>query len=126
MPDLGGLESGERIGVGAPPAIRAFQQAAKLDSNCAMAWWGIAASAGPNINFPMDEAGAKTANDAIAQANALAAKAGPAEQAYIEALGARYSPDPKASRAALDTAYCQAMQKLAQHFPDDPDAATLY
>src|SRR5947207_945904 len=54
-------------------AIRAFQQASKLDSNCAMAWWGIAASAGPNINFPMDEAGPQTANDANAQANALAA-----------------------------------------------------
>ncbi len=107
-------------------AIRAFQQAAKLDSNCAMAWWGVAVSAGPNINFPMDEAGAKTANEALAQANALAAKAGPAEQAYIEALGARYSPDPKASRTALDTAYCQAMKKLAQRFPDDLDAATLY
>src|SRR2546430_6543028 len=52
--------------------------------------------------------------------------AGPAEQAYIEALGAPYTPDPNASRAPLDTAYCQAMQKLAQRFPDDPDAATLY
>src|SRR5437762_6256850 len=46
-------------------AIRAFREAARLDPRCAMAWWGVAISAGPNINFPMDEAGQKTALEAI-------------------------------------------------------------
>src|SRR5947208_4026943 len=31
-------------------AIRAFQQAAKLDPKCAMAHWGVALACGPHIN----------------------------------------------------------------------------
>src|SRR5438105_6907112 len=31
-------------------AIRAFQQAAKLDPECAMAHWGVALACGPHIN----------------------------------------------------------------------------
>src|SRR5512140_1823241 len=32
-------------------AIRAFQQAAELDPECAMAHWGVALACGPHINF---------------------------------------------------------------------------
>ena len=106
-------------------AIRAFREAARLDPACAMAWWGIAAAAGPNINMPMDGAGAQLANEAIAKANVLSPRAGPAERAYIAALATRYSKAPSASRAALDTAYCFAMRKLSKRYPADPDAATL-
>ena len=90
-------------------AIRAFREAARLDPSLAMAWWGIAASAGPNINLPMDPDHATIANEAIAKAKALAPKAGAADRAYVAALATRYSADPKANRAALDTAYAQAM-----------------
>src|SRR4029079_11887760 len=34
-------------------AIRSFEWAAKLDPNCAMAWWGLATANGPHINNPM-------------------------------------------------------------------------
>ena len=34
-------------------AIRAYQQAAALDAECAMAWWGIALCNGPHINNPV-------------------------------------------------------------------------
>ncbi|HKO21093.1 MAG TPA: hypothetical protein VJX91_00430, partial [Candidatus Eisenbacteria bacterium] len=34
-------------------AKRAFLEAARLDSTCAMAWWGAALVLGPNINLPM-------------------------------------------------------------------------
>ena len=37
-------------------AIRAFEQAAKLDPQCAMCHWGVALAYGPNINLPMDSA----------------------------------------------------------------------
>src|SRR5688572_17554737 len=33
-------------------AIRSFQEAARLDPECAMAHWGIALASGPHINFP--------------------------------------------------------------------------
>lgn len=34
-------------------AIRAFQEAAKADPKCAMAYWGIALANGPHINYPL-------------------------------------------------------------------------
>ena len=34
-------------------AIRSFEQAAALDPQCAMAWWGIALANGPHINNPV-------------------------------------------------------------------------
>jgi hypothetical protein len=35
-------------------AIRAFEEGARRDPSCAMCWWGVAVSLGPNINLPMD------------------------------------------------------------------------
>ena len=37
-------------------AIRAFNEAARLDPECAMCYWGTALAYGPNINMPMDSA----------------------------------------------------------------------
>src|SRR6266478_5775506 len=34
-------------------AIRSFQEAAKIDPNCAMAYWGVALAAGPHINYSL-------------------------------------------------------------------------
>src|SRR4030095_16716216 len=36
-----------------PEAIRSYTEAARLDPKCAMAWWGVALSSGPQINQPM-------------------------------------------------------------------------
>ncbi|MGH8585397.1 MAG: hypothetical protein ACREWE_04190 [Gammaproteobacteria bacterium] len=44
----------------------------------------------------------------------------------ISALGARYSDDPSARRAALDAAYAEAMRKVASRFPRDLDIQVLY
>src|SRR5262249_25042186 len=34
-------------------AVRSFRQAARVDPECAMAWWGIALASGPHINNPV-------------------------------------------------------------------------
>ena len=107
-------------------AIRSFREAARLDPGCAMAWWGVAVSSGPNINLPMDADGAKIAMEAIAQANIGLSRASAVEKDWIAALSTRYSADPKASRAGLDSAYCDAMRKLAAKYPDDADASALF
>ncbi len=107
-------------------AIRAFREAARLDPRCAMAWWGVALAAGPNINMPMDDDHAKVALEAIGRASALAKGTSAADRAYIGALLPRYSAVPTARRTALDSAYCDAMRKLAARFPADADAAALY
>ena len=48
------------------------------------------------------------------------------EQAFIEALSARYAENPPEDRRPLDEAYAEAMGKLAAEFPDDLDAVTLH
>ena len=107
-------------------AQRAFRAAQALDPDCAMCFWGEALVLGPNINAPMDAAANAPAFAAIAEAQRLAAGGSQKEQALIAALAARYSADPAAQRADLDRAYADAMQQVAQRFPDDLDVATLY
>ena len=107
-------------------AQRAFRVAQKLDPDCAMCFWGEALVLGPNINLPMQEDAIAPAFAAVQKAKALAAKAGPREQALIAALALRYSSDPKVARAPFDAAYAAEMAKVVAQFPDDDEIATLY
>jgi len=107
-------------------ALRAFKEAARLDPDNAMAYWGWALVLGPNLNLPMVPEVVPQAHNAIQQALARKDGVSARERAYIEALGKRYTSDPFADRAQLDRAYAQAMENLVAHYPDDLDAATLY
>jgi len=107
-------------------AVASFQEALKLDANCAMCWWGISLAYGPNINMPMMPDAQTPALHALEMAQSLKAKASVAEQAYIDALAARYSADPKAERPALDKAFAEATRKLARRYPKDLDAQVLF
>lgn len=108
-------------------AVLAFERAAMLDPELAMAPWGVALALGPNYNLDADADQVKAAYQALAQAQKLAAKAPAHEQAYIDALAKRYAADPaKADKMQLAKAYSEAMGELAKRYPDDLDAATLY
>ncbi|MFL6275923.1 MAG: hypothetical protein ACJ74G_12110 [Blastocatellia bacterium] len=107
-------------------AVRSFQQAATLDPDCAMAYWGVALALGPNINMDVDPAREKLAYEAIHKALPLAARVSEPERAYIEALARRYSNDPKADLKKLNLDYKNAMSEVARRYPDDPDAGTFY
>src|SRR5258708_2049698 len=108
-------------------ALRSFQRAAELDPDCAMAWWGVALSVGPNYNDPdPDMNREKMAWDAIQKARSLSANASEPERGYIEALATRYTGEPKADLKQLGAFYKNAMGELSKRYPDDLDAATLY
>jgi hypothetical protein len=107
-------------------AARSFARAAELDPKLAMAYWGIALVKGPNYNLPADDEQWKAAHAALTRALELAAGAPAPERDYIRALSKRYSPDSKADRQQLASAYKEAMGELARKYPDDLDAATLY
>ncbi|MBI3451225.1 MAG: hypothetical protein HY049_20210 [Acidobacteria bacterium] len=107
-------------------ARRAFDEAARLDPDCAMAFWGSALTLGPNYNMAMDAESVKSAYASMRKAVDLAPKATPAERAYIGALSKRYADDPNADRKALDAAYADAMRGVAKSFPNDSDALTLF
>ena len=108
-------------------AVRSFKEAARLDPQCAMAFWGEAISLGPNINdsFP-DEEREKQAYAALQKALELKQGSNETEQELIDALVPRYSKAKPARRQPLNVAYAQAMTKVYQRFPEDPDVATLY
>ncbi|HXG19075.1 MAG TPA: tetratricopeptide repeat protein [Methylomirabilota bacterium] len=107
-------------------AKKAFEEAARLDPNCAMAYWGIALTLGPNYNLPVDTERDRAAYEAIQKALALAPQVSKQEQAYINAIARRHSADPNADRRALDRTYADAMREVAKQYPDDLDAATLF
>ena len=106
-------------------AGRAFAEAARLDPDCAMAYWGQALVLGPNINLPMSPEAEKAAYAALLKAQERAAKASDEERAYIAALGRRYDPVPGANRAAHDSSYADAMRDLMRTYPNDIDATVL-
>jgi tetratricopeptide (TPR) repeat protein len=107
-------------------ALRAFKEAARLDPDNAMAYWGWALVLGPNLNLPMVPDVAAQAWQAIDRAMALRDHVSDRERAYIEAMAARYAPGPAAERSVLDAAYAAAMGALVERYPEDLDAATLY
>lgn len=110
-------------------ARRSFREAARLDPEFAMAYWGIAHTLGTNYNQP----GAKERNQAgasaIAIARSLAPRATEFEQALIGATAERFpatAPDSVESQATVDAAYAAAMKRIAERFPDHDDALTFY
>jgi tetratricopeptide (TPR) repeat protein len=107
-------------------AIRAFHRASELDPKSPMPLWGMAYALGPNYNLPAGPEQLKQAYDLTQQALTLAEKAPAREHAYVGALVARYSSDPKADRHKLAEAFAARMKALSEAYPDDLDAATLY
>lgn len=106
-------------------ARKRFVLASQADPNLAMAYWGIALAAGPNLNERMSPEDLAVANEALKRASALEGSAQPEERRYIEALELRYPKDPKAKTDSYYGAYRDAMKKLFADFPLDDDAAAL-
>ncbi|HET6406768.1 MAG TPA: hypothetical protein VFG14_02720, partial [Chthoniobacteraceae bacterium] len=93
-------------------AERSFRQAAWLDRDCAMAYWGMAMA---NINNP------KRAGELIKEASKRRDKVSPREQRWIDAWAAYYnekSGDEKARRGKL----IGALEELVYQFPDELEA----
>jgi len=109
-----------------PEAVDAYRQAAALDPDCAMCYWGIAWALGPNINAGMDSAAGAAAYGAARHALRLIDRAAPSNRALIRAMARRYGVDPLADRQRLDSVYARAMGDVAARSPDDSDAQVLH
>ena len=107
-------------------AVNSFKQAAKLDPQLAMAYWGISIALGSNYNVQAEGPALVQAYSNLQKAIELAPKASEHERGYIEALARRYSADLQADQTKLAVDYKNAMGQLAKRYPDDLDAATLY
>lgn len=108
-------------------AIRSFQEAARLDPDCAMAWWGIALACGMHINFPLvPPERAALAWDALRHAQQGAPAGTPVEQALIAAQRTRFAEKFPEDHGPLDQAYAAAMRGVWQKFPQDADVGVLF
>jgi hypothetical protein len=103
-----------------------FYTAADLDQEMAMAWWGIALSNAPNLNVAATDDRDSQARYAIARAKALEANASAEDRLFIDAAAARFDDKTKAAPAALLVNYRDALRRIVEAYPDDPDAAALY
>ena len=108
-------------------AIRSFEEAARLDPECAMAHWAIALACGPHINLPLVlPPRAEQAWKELTLARQHAAKTTPVEQALITALATRYANPPPENRAPLDETYAEAMREVWQVYPKDADVGAFF
>jgi hypothetical protein len=108
-------------------AIRSFEQAAKLDPTCAMAYWGIATANGPHVNFPLvppPMAEAAWKNLQLAKQNM--GNCTEVEKDLIDAMATRYANPQPEDRSGLDKAYADAMRKAWQKHPDDADVGAFF
>lgn len=102
-----------------------FARVTELDPQCAMGWWGLALSFGPNINdfeYNAPEAALTAARKAESLSNVYT----PKEKALIYSINTRYSEDTSKSRETLNQAYAAAMKQAFKDVPNDADIAALY
>jgi tetratricopeptide (TPR) repeat protein len=110
-------------------AANSFREAAQLDPDCAMCYWGLALVMGPNINAAMADEAVPDAWTAIQKAIALSndnKNITPKEKDLIQALANRYTQEPVEDRSDLDRAYVDAMREVAKRYPEDLDASVLF
>ena len=107
-------------------AARSFFEATRIDSTCAMCFWGYAYVLGPNYNGGMEEDNFERAYIAMQKALALSSNCTPKEKELVKALSFRYAKIAPEDRKPLDIAYNKAMKKVYEKFSSDPDIGVLY
>ncbi|MDM0117341.1 hypothetical protein QTI66_35070 [Variovorax sp. J22R133] len=102
-----------------------FEEVAKADPDCGMAYWGIALSLlwNPHIAPPAKNLAEGAA--ALEKGKAVGAKT-QRERDYIDALGAMYADYEKVDHRTRVLAYTKAMEQLALRYPDDDEAQIYY
>ena len=91
-------------------AERSFRQAAMLDADCAIAYWGMALANANN---------SKRAKGFIEKALKRKSKASRREQLYIDALNKYLNTSSRKKKAKN---YAKALEQIAGDFPDDIEA----
>ncbi|MCF2501814.1 hypothetical protein L0663_00370 [Dyadobacter sp. CY107] len=108
-------------------SLASFQEAARLEPECAMAYWGQALAMGPYYNAAHLYKKPENIPAVLKQMNAFAGTADKKEQALIAVMNQRYSADASdADRKALNIAYVAKMRELIDQFPEDQDIKMLF
>jgi tetratricopeptide (TPR) repeat protein len=107
-------------------AEKTFLDAEKQDPKCAMAHWGEAMSMWHQLWDQPNSARIHQASAELKTADQLSAGATVRERDYIQALHAFYANSATADHHARARAYCAAMERVYQKYPDDHEAAAFY
>ena len=112
-----------------PEAIASHQEAARLDPDHPMPYWGMAQAMGPNPNsryarMPDDPKG--EGMKAIRKAKERLAGASDYEHDLIESMWVLYDKESIPDAAERDQAYLGSARALHQKYPDDADVGALY
>ncbi len=106
-------------------ACDAFKEAARLDPDCAMAYWGIAMADGPDINAPtIGSESEKEATESLAKAKQ--AHASEVERQLVNAAILRYQSPPPNDQSPLYQNYASKMREVWHNFPTDPDVGAAF
>lgn len=107
-------------------AGRSFKEVIRLDSTCAMAYWGLGMVLGPNYNAGLDPATLIEIHEVMHKATMYAAAASPREQALIHALAKRFPAEEVKDMSPFNEAYAQAMKKVYEQYPNDVNVGAFY
>jgi hypothetical protein len=102
-----------------------FEEAAKADPNCGIAYWGVALSLLNNPHNAIPVPNLQPGLAAIQKAKAIGAKT-ERERDYIDALMLMYADHDKLSHAQRIQAFLKAMEALAAKHPNDDEAQIAY
>jgi tetratricopeptide (TPR) repeat protein len=109
-----------------PETVKAFQAIIQQDPSCAMAYWGLAMSERPNpLVPPFPPANLKAGWEAV-QRGKKAATQSARETEYLAAIEAFYKNYESVDQGTRARLYEEAMERLHQHYPDDPEATIFY
>ena len=109
-----------------PDSVKAFTEAAAADPQCAIAYWGIAISSRPNpLILPLTTAVLKNGLEAVEKGKTIGAKT-ERERDWLAAIELYYRDYDKVDQTTRGLSYEKAMERLAQKYPDDPEAAAFY
>ena len=114
-------------------AVTCFKESVKADPDCAMGWWGVAYSVGPEYNrmwHQLDEIELPLVLSecfkASQRALELNSNVTPMEKDLINALAVRHPSDCAPDNFDDWTeAYADAMRIVKKKFPTDPDVSAL-
>jgi hypothetical protein len=102
-----------------------YQNAAKADPTCAMAWWGVSRTWYHPIWAPPSAEELKQGAAALDRARGLDPKT-PPERDYIEALAVFYKDWDTVNHPTRAKAYEQALGVVAQRHPEDDEVAIFH
>src|SRR5262245_9914014 len=108
-----------------PAAAKTFTAISQKDPECAMAYWGLAATAIGSLYGGRPGPMALQGEAAVKRAQAIGGKT-PRERDYIDTVAVFYSSADKLDYAARVRAYANALERLHRKYPDDHEAEIFY